>query len=119
MDLKPSPRPRGDPGQTNLVLGEGRVRGCPWEGKRGGGASYTFILRPPWANMIAVGGINNQGQITGLINNGNVGPGHAFVWAAGVLTDVGTPSGMINLGGSGINELGTVVGTADSGPPPQ
>lgn len=54
-------------------------------------------------------GINASGQVTG--NAATVSSGdHAFLYSAGVMTDLGTLNGGINSVGVGINDSGQIVG---------
>lgn len=71
------------------------------------GALYHVTSLSP---LTFVNGINNKGQIVGSNDN------HAFLYQAGVLTDLGTFPGGVDSFASGINDNGQVVGGAD-GPP--
>lgn len=58
-------------------------------------------------------GINDVGQVAGLAYI-NASDPHAFIYAGGVLTDLGTLGGA-QSGGTGINESGQVSGASDVG----
>jgi probable HAF family extracellular repeat protein len=77
-------------------------------------SSYTIVdLGAGYANAI-----NNSGQVVGAIagytNTGDYYT-HAFLYAAGQLTDLGTLGGP-NSAAYGINNLGDVVGTSNANP---
>src|SRR5256885_14273097 len=56
-----------------------------------------------------VNGLNSAGQLTGFYYIAGVHPGHAFVYGAGNLLDVGTLGGSFS-DGFGINSSGWIVG---------
>jgi probable HAF family extracellular repeat protein len=55
--------------------------------------------------------INDSGQITGLSNPSPSSPPHAILYSDGKMVDIGTLGGQQSLG-SGINDLGQVVGSS-------
>ena len=55
--------------------------------------------------------VNDGGQIVG-----ESGDGRAFLWSAGVLTDLGLPPGMTHSVAYDINETGVIVVSASAGP---
>jgi len=64
--------------------------------------------------------INNAGQVLGsssTLVNGEEGPYHGFVYANGTLTDLGTIPGGANTFAYAQNNLGQVVGQADTADP--
>jgi probable HAF family extracellular repeat protein len=61
-------------------------------------------------------GINNQGQIVGIVNSADNKTIYAALWQHGALTNLGTLPGDFAAIGTGINNRGQVVGsTLDSG----
>src|SRR5688500_1395573 len=55
--------------------------------------------------------INNAGQIVGTSNT-TAGPGHAFLWEYGLMTNLGVLEGDEDSGASAINADGVIVGTS-------
>lgn len=59
-------------------------------------------------------GINNLGQVVGQANVDGDGSAHAYVWQAGVITDLGSLFGGGNSAAQGINNHGEVVGWSET-----
>jgi probable HAF family extracellular repeat protein len=76
------------------------------------GESYTIINHPPWATDIQAAGINNAGQVVGVVANTITGPLHAFTWYDGVLLDLGPQISEEDSLASSVNEKGEVIGYA-------
>ena len=57
--------------------------------------------------------INNRGQVVGDAINA-AGASHAFLWEKGVMTDLGTLTGVGNSAAQGINNRGQVVGWSNT-----
>lgn len=93
-------------------------------------SALSLILIMPWAHAytwkatklprlnasypIRVTGINNAGQIVGY---GSVALGieHAFLYAGGVMRDLGTVGSGRNSRAYGINDSGQIIGTSETG----
>ncbi|MBB5873536.1 putative HAF family extracellular repeat protein [Allocatelliglobosispora scoriae] len=58
-------------------------------------------------------GINNAGTVVGVTSVGSGYASHAFRWASGVMTDLGTNPGGDSSYATSINDTGTVAGVSD------
>jgi probable HAF family extracellular repeat protein len=133
------------PFQTSLpVLWEGgRVRALPTVGGDPDGIAFAInnrghavgdtgicagaIHAVSWENGTALAlqdfgtgataqGINNEGQIVGIVGSADNTTEFAALWRNGVLTNLGTLPGDFAAIGTGINDRGQIVGsTLDSG----
>jgi probable HAF family extracellular repeat protein len=133
------------PSQTSLpVLWEGgRVRALPTVGGDPDGIAFAInnrghavgdtgicagaIHAVSWENGTALAlqdfgtgataqGINDQGQIVGIVGSADNTTEYAALWQNGVLTNLGTLPGDFAAIGTGINNRGQIVGsTLDSG----
>lgn len=99
-----------DMNDAGQVTGWATSTALGWFGFVWDGSSYTIIPRPDWATQIRPAAINNAGQVVGTVTNNVTGPQHAFVWANGVITDLGELIGTTNSWASSINEIGFIAG---------
>lgn len=76
-----------------------------------GAEEYTVIdLGTLGGNTSYAGALNETGQVVGSSKIANSAL-HAFRWADGAMTDLGTPSGYLVTSASSVNDLGQVVGS--------
>lgn len=71
------------------------------------------------ANWVEVTAINNRGDVAGYFDYRPPGSqftyGHAFLWQASTVRDLGTPPGVLNAYVFGMNERGVLVGGDPNG----
>jgi len=88
-----------------LSLNGNGYRPFVWDGQ-----NYTVIAIPDWANLAEANGINNRGQVVGMVQNNLTEPTHAFVWEAGQFTDLGEFAGDYAYFAKSVSEAGRIVG---------
>ncbi len=86
------------------------------ESSAAGAQNYSLTVIPPLGG--SPGGttgnaINSSGQVTGSSSTASNGPAHAFLYSAGVTSDLGTLGGLAATG-LGINDSGEVVGQIEN-----
>lgn len=104
------------PSQGSVGLGInnlGHVVGMSSEGFLWNGTSMSPLSSPGWISLLP-NDINAAGTIVGSASNAAVGS-HAFVYAGGVMTDLGTLAGHPNSVANAINDSGTTVGSSAAG----
>jgi probable HAF family extracellular repeat protein len=87
----------------------GAIHAVSWE-------NGTALALQDFGTGATAQGINNEGQIVGIVGSADNTTEFAALWRNGVLTNLGTLPGDFAAIGTGINDRGQIVGsTLDSG----